>query len=87
MKPPRTPRQRRIRWATLPRLRHRSTVTAIQCGYCRTWVKPRFIRLPAAICRTCERQGLNQTWRPSREHLVRARADQDTDHWVQVARH
>jgi hypothetical protein len=86
MKPPRTPHRRRISWTTLPRLRRRSTVTAVQCGYCRMWVKPRYIRWPAAICRTCERSGLNQIWRPPPEHLARARAraDQDTDHWVQV---
>ena len=77
MKPQRTPRRRRITWATLPRLRRRSTVTAVQCGYCRSWVKPRYIRWPAAICRTCERNGLNQTWRPSPEHLATARAHQD----------
>ena len=85
MKPPRQPtRRRRITWATLPRLRRRSTVTAVQCGYCRSWVKPRYIRWPTAICRTCERSGLNQTWRPSPERIARARADQDTDHSVQV---
>jgi hypothetical protein len=78
MKPPRKPR-RRITWTNLPRLRRRAAVTAVQCGYCQTWVKPRYIRWPAAICRTCERRGLNQTWRPSPERIARARADQDID--------
>jgi hypothetical protein len=90
MKPPRTPRRRRITWATLPRLRRRPTVTAVQCGYCRSWVKPRYIRWPAAICRTCERQGLKQTWRPSPERIAAAsthdatgsRGFQLTDHQV-----
>jgi hypothetical protein len=49
----------------------------VQCGYCHAWVKPRYIRWPAAICRTCERNGLNQTWHPSPEHLASARAHQD----------
>jgi hypothetical protein len=70
MKTPRTPRRRRIGWASLPRLRRRSTVTAVQCGYCRMWVKPRYIRWPAAVCRTCERSGLNQTWRPSPDRMA-----------------
>jgi hypothetical protein len=76
MKPPRTPRRRRITWATVPRIR-RTRVTAIQCGYCRGWVKPRYIRWPTAICRTCERGGLNQSWHPSTEHLARAQARDD----------
>jgi hypothetical protein len=85
MKPQRQPpRRRRITWATLPRLRRWSTVTAVQCGYCRSWVKPRYIRWPAAICRICESQGLNHAWRPTPEHLARAYADQDTDQRVQV---
>jgi hypothetical protein len=83
MKPQRVP-HRRIAWASLLRLRRRSTVIAVQCGYCRSWVKPRYIRWPAAICRTCERSCLNQTWRPSPERIARARADQDADCWVQV---
>jgi hypothetical protein len=74
MKPQRQPTRRRITWATLPRLRRRTTVTAVQCGYCRMWVKPRYIRWPAAICRTCERQGLNQTWHPSPDQLATAKA-------------
>ena len=74
MKPQRHPTRRRITWATLPRPRRRTTVTAVQCGYCRMWVKPRYIRWPAAICRTCERQGLNQTWRPSPQRMATAKA-------------
>jgi endonuclease/exonuclease/phosphatase (EEP) superfamily protein YafD len=77
MKPQRQLTRRHITWATLPRLRGRTTVTAIQCCYCHAWVKPRYIRWPAAICRTCERSGLNQTWHPSPEHLARARAHED----------
>jgi ribosomal protein L37AE/L43A len=56
-------------------LRHlrRTRVTAVQCGYCQQWVKPRYIALPAWICRRCEAQGLNQTWKPSPSRLAAAR--------------
>jgi hypothetical protein len=80
MKPGRTPHRDRDRgrvpiWPI--RLPRRSKVTAIQCGYCRQWLKPRYIRWPAAICRSCEHAGLNQTWTPSAAHLARARLDAD----------
>jgi hypothetical protein len=53
-------------------------VTAVQCGYCRAWVKPRYIRWPAAICRSCERGGVNQTWHPSPERMATAKAYLDS---------
>jgi hypothetical protein len=60
------------------RLRHpylrRSRITAIQCLYCHQWLKPRYIRFPACVCRRCEKAGANQTWKPSRAHLERAYA-------------
>jgi hypothetical protein len=71
-------RGNRNRAAFWPLRLHRTRVLAIQCGYCRQWVKPRYIRWPAAICRACEKQGLNQTWQPGPAHL--ARADIHTDH-------
>ncbi len=44
------------------RLRHHSRVTAIQCGLCGQWRKPRHIRIPAIICRDCETTPAYQTW-------------------------
>jgi hypothetical protein len=45
------------------RLRHHSRVLAVQCRTCGQWRKPRHIRIPVTVCRTCEANGLNQTWR------------------------
>jgi hypothetical protein len=71
---------RRAHRFTIPeRLRHpylrQSRVVSVQCTYCRQWVKPRYLRIPAYVCKWCEAQGLNQTWKPSAAHLARAYAD------------
>ena len=71
---------KKARRFTLPdRLRHpylrASRVTAVQCTSCQQWVKPRYLRVPACVCRRCEAQGANQTWKPSAAHLERAYAD------------
>lgn len=67
---------RRLRFTLPDRLRHpyirASRVTAVQCTSCRQWVKPRYLRVPACICRHCEAIGANQTWKPSAAHLKRA---------------
>ena len=47
------------------RLRHQSRVLAIQCPLCGQWVKPRRIRIPAMVCRTCETTDSFQTWKPT----------------------
>jgi hypothetical protein len=71
---------RMARRLTLPtRLRHpylhASRVVSVQCTACLGWVKPRYLRVPAYVCKRCEAQGLNQTWKPSAAHLERAYAD------------
>jgi hypothetical protein len=75
-------RGHRNRAALWPLRLHRTRVLAIQCSYCRQWVKPRYIRWPAAICRSCGKEGLNQTWQPAPAHLARAAALADQDHRV-----
>lgn len=68
---------------SLPRLR-RSQVTAIQCSYCHEWVKPRYICVPAIVCRRCEKTGANQTWRPTAAHLARAKAEAAHDQAIRT---
>jgi hypothetical protein len=35
-----------------PRL---AVVTAVRCGLCGLWVKPRYLRVPSCICRDCDK--------------------------------
>ena len=58
---------------TLPVIR-RTRCLSVQCGLCRLWVKPRYLRVPTMICRDCEATGRHQTWKPSEAHLQRAYA-------------
>lgn len=60
---------------TNPFRRRHTRVIAVQCGLCRQWVKPRYLRVPALICRDCEATGRHQTWTPSPAHLQRAHRD------------
>lgn len=70
---PKAPRLRLLgRLVRRPRVAH---VQAVQCAYCHQWVKPRYLRLPACVCKRCERDGANQTWKPSPARLARAHAD------------
>jgi hypothetical protein len=54
---------------------HRTRVLAVQCGYCRQWVKPRYIRWPTAICRSCEHAGHKQTWQSTRRPTTASDSD------------
>jgi hypothetical protein len=62
----------RLRMSSITRS---SRVTAVQCTSCRQWVKPRYLRVPACICRRCDVAGHTQTWQPTPTHLARANAD------------
>jgi len=68
---------RRLTMPSMPRRHYlrKARVTAVQCTSCLQWVKPRYLRVPACVCKGCEAQGLNQTWKPSAAHLARAYAD------------
>ncbi len=41
-----------------PRL---AVVTAVQCGLCGLWVKPRYLRVPSCVCRDCDKTNHHQT--------------------------
>lgn len=54
-------------------LGNHTRVTAIQCGRCGNWCKPRHIRIPALVCRDCETTDAFQDWKPPTTTPVPAR--------------
>jgi hypothetical protein len=49
----------------LRRILRSSRTLAVQCRICRQWHKPRHVRVPAMVCRTCETTTAFQCWKPT----------------------